>query len=92
MSDHDSLRELAEHVRAHGSAKWFTEEDLRFHNITPGDAGLIAAAGPDVVLGLLDYIDLLEEDLRLTRAELVAEKHKALEHRKGQGRYEGKNL
>ena len=35
---------------------------------------------------LLEYIDVLHEDLRLTRAELVAEKHKCLELRQGRGR------
>lgn len=44
-----------------------------------------------VGLDLLNYIDLLHEDLRITRAERDAEKHKNLALRKGQGTYHQEN-
>jgi hypothetical protein len=40
---------------------------------------------------LLEYIDLIHEDLRITRAERDAEKHKNLALRKGQGTYHQEN-
>ena len=46
---------------------------------------------PEDVLELLNYIDLLHEDLRITRAERDAEKKKNMALRKGQGTYHQEN-
>ena len=41
-----------------------------------------------MMVDLLDYIDLLHEDLALTRQERDHAKHQALEHRKARARLE----
>lgn len=103
MTDYDKLRELAENATP---GPWEmvlpTENEASVYNSTSDepiaweqdwhhagvfarqDGEFIAAASPQAILNLL-------EDLRITRAERDAEKHKNLALRKGQGTYHQEN-
>ncbi|HCF3715350.1 TPA: hypothetical protein NID03_001844 [Pseudomonas aeruginosa] len=61
MTDHAELRRLA--ALAHPDAEWFIARNLDHPNIDKPAASFIAAATPKTVLGLIDEVERLEEEL-----------------------------
>ncbi|WP_202131282.1 hypothetical protein [Pseudomonas aeruginosa] len=61
MTEHVELRRLA--ALAHPDAEWFIARNLDHPNIDKPAASFIAAATPKTVLGLIDEVERLEEEL-----------------------------
>lgn len=61
MTDHAELRRVA--ALAHPDAEWFIARNLDHPNIDKPAASFIATATPKAVLGLIDEVERLEEEL-----------------------------
>ena len=84
MTDYNDLRRLAE---AAASGPWWTSDKLKCHPDLElsDDAAYIAAASPDVVLGLLDEIErTCDYDLQRTAATRTMEIAKRLLEKRDQ--------